>query len=114
MATWNSTQPLRVTQIRETQEKVNGRNEKIRNFEGFKIIKMGDPVPEELLTVSFIGETLDQLANLTAEDRAKLDEWERQNPRLADRWDHIKKSPHRFQSIFPHEPNILTVGAMIE
>ena len=111
MATWNSPQPLRITKTVETQEKVNGRNEKVRNFDGFVEIRQGQTIPEELMTEDFIGNALDQMMNLSPAHLAMLAAWEEKNPRLAGRWNHIKQSPGRWTSIFPPEDSILTVGA---
>lgn len=105
MATWNSPQPLKVTQTRQKDAMLNGKAAKVREFAGFTKITLGDQVPDELLTVDFIGNTIDQLANLTAQDKAKLDEWKRRNPRVAYKWDHLERSPHFWKMIFPDRPS---------
>lgn len=89
MATWNSTQPLRIPQT-ITGTDASGREE--QRFSSFTEIHRGEPVPDEMMTASFIGGALNQMSNLTQADMIKLDDWKAKNPRIADKWDFLERT----------------------
>lgn len=89
MARWNATKPLSLANPKAGQP---GEPRLID-------LRYGETIPAKILTESFIGSTLDCLANLSKADVAKLRDWQENNPICASRWDHVLRSPLRLQQL---------------